>query len=82
MSRWSTSPRTCSSSHSISVVVEDRALVVLQHAGGAGVDHDQPGVGDVAGEAPPVGRRLLVGAVGEGVELARQVELVLALVAA
>ena len=49
--------------------VEEVAVVGLEHARGAGVDDDEPGLGaEVAGVAPAVGRRLLVGAVGERVE--------------
>ncbi len=57
-------------------VVEHRAALRLEHAGRAGVDDDQPGLGvEVAGVAPPVGLGALVGPVGERVERVAQVEL-------
>ena len=80
--RWSTSPRIRSSSQASLLGVQDRAVVGVELAGRPRVHDDQSRLGvEVAGVAPPVARRFLVGPLGQLVEdRRRDVQLLVAVV--
>ena len=69
MSRWSTSPRICSSSQAISPSSSIDRSPSVEHPRRPGVHDHEPGVGaEIAGVAPAVGLGLLVDPLGEVVE--------------
>ena len=81
ISRWSTSPRICSSSQASSWSSSMSALPARStRAARESTTTSRACVAEVAGVAPAVGLRLPVGSVGEPVELLGEVDLAVAVV--